>query len=68
VSGTAQALHEALTMPDAERLRRGALLAKASAAAPPQEWFADQLSALDAAARRPQAAKPAPGPGSPAGR
>jgi trehalose 6-phosphate synthase len=62
VTGTAKALHEALSMPDAERRRRGALLAKAGAAAPPQEWFADQVSALDAATRG------ASGPASPAGR
>ena len=62
VTQTAQALHEALSMPDAERMRRAALLAEAGAARPPQQWFADQLSALDAATRR------APGPASPAGR
>ena len=62
ISETARALHEALEMPDAERLRRCALLARASSAAPPHEWFADQLSALDVAARR------AHGPASPAGR
>jgi len=46
VTETAQALHDALGMPDSERLRRCALLATASAAAPPQEWFADQVSEL----------------------
>jgi len=46
VSGTAEALHQALTMPDAERLRRGALLAKACSAAPPDQWFAAQVNAL----------------------
>ncbi|HEY6278766.1 MAG TPA: trehalose-6-phosphate synthase [Streptosporangiaceae bacterium] len=51
VTETARALHEALTMPDAERLRRSALLATASAAAPPQEWFADQVSELAAVNR-----------------
>ena len=56
LTGTAQALHEALSMPDAERHRRAALLAEASAASPPQAWFADQLSALDVAAQ------PASGP------
>src|SRR5215469_3650498 len=61
VTQTAKALHEALTMPDAERLRRAALLADAAVVQPPQEWFADQLSALDAAAR------PAPEPASAAG-
>ncbi len=47
VTATAQALHEALCMPDAERQRRGALLTEASAACPPAEWFAAQLSALE---------------------
>jgi len=61
VTQTATALHEALTMPDAERLRRAALLADAAPAEPPQEWFADQLSALDAATRE-------RGPASAAGR
>jgi len=62
VTGTAKALHEALSMPDAERKRRAALLAEEGAASPPQEWFADQVSALDAAVRQ------ARGPASPAGR
>jgi trehalose 6-phosphate synthase len=61
VSGTAKALHEALRMPAAERLRRCGLLASASSSSPPHEWFADQLSALEAAARR------AHGPASAAG-
>jgi trehalose 6-phosphate synthase len=52
VSGTAQALHQALTMPDTERLRRCTLLATAGSSTPPHAWFAGQLSALDAAARR----------------
>jgi len=43
---TAQALHEALTMSDAERVRRSAALAAAAAAMPPSRWFADQLRAL----------------------
>ena len=58
LTGTAKALHEALSMPDAERNRRAALLATASAACPPQEWFADQVSALDVMTRR--ASEPAP--------
>jgi len=62
ITQTARALHEALTMPDAERKRRAALLAEAGAAHPPQEWFADQLRALDAATAR------ARGPASPAAR
>ena len=56
VTATAQALHEALCMNDAERQRRGALLTEASAACPPAEWFAAQLSALEkavGAGRRP---------------
>src|SRR6516164_5329051 len=60
VSATAQALHEALSMDSAERNRRGALLAQASAACPPQRWLAGQLSALEATAKAtPQPAQPA---------
>jgi len=62
VTQTANALHEALTMPDAERRRRAALLAEAGAEHPPQQWFADQVSALDAATR------PERGPARSAGR
>jgi trehalose 6-phosphate synthase len=47
VSATAQALHEALSMNDEERNRRAALLAQASAARPPAQWLAAQLTALD---------------------
>jgi trehalose 6-phosphate synthase len=47
VSGTAAALHQALTMPDAERRRRCAAMAKAASALPPAQWFADQLAALN---------------------
>jgi trehalose 6-phosphate synthase len=47
VSQTAQALHEALAMSDAERTRRSAALAEAATAMPPTRWFADQLHALD---------------------
>ncbi len=46
VSATAAALHEALSMSDAERARRSARLAQAGAAVPPARWFADQLTAL----------------------
>ncbi|MFF0063708.1 trehalose-6-phosphate synthase [Streptomyces sp. NPDC005279] len=46
VTGTADALHEALTMPDNERLRRTERLAAAATALPPQKWFLDQLQAL----------------------
>jgi trehalose 6-phosphate synthase len=47
VTGTAEALHEALMMTDSERRRRRASLARAAAALPPARWFADQLAALD---------------------
>ena len=47
VSGTAQALHQALLMTDSERKRRSSSLAKAAAALPPAQWFADQLAALE---------------------
>jgi trehalose 6-phosphate synthase len=46
VTATAAALHEALSMSDAERARRSARLAAAGAAVPPARWFADQLAAL----------------------
>jgi trehalose 6-phosphate synthase len=51
VTATAQALHQALSMNDAERQRRGALLTEASSACPPADWFAAQLSALETAVR-----------------
>ena len=47
VTGTAEALHEALIMEDSERRRRAAALAREATALPPAKWFADQLSALD---------------------
>jgi trehalose 6-phosphate synthase len=47
VSGTAQALHEALLMTDPVRKSRSRSLARAAAALPPTQWFADQLAALD---------------------
>jgi trehalose 6-phosphate synthase len=47
VTGTAEALHEALIMEDSERRRRAAALAQAASALPPGKWFADQLGALD---------------------
>ena len=46
ISATADALHEALSMSDAERAGRSARLAAAGAAVPPARWFADQLAAL----------------------
>ncbi len=46
ISGTAEALHRGLTMPDSERKRRTALLAAAGGALPPTEWLNSQLDAL----------------------
>jgi trehalose 6-phosphate synthase len=46
VTQTAEALHQALTMPDAERHRRRAALAEAGSALPPTAWFQAQLDAL----------------------
>jgi trehalose 6-phosphate synthase len=47
VAATAAALHEALGMSDAERIRRSRSLAQAAGAVTPSRWFADQLAALD---------------------
>ncbi|MFD9596180.1 trehalose-6-phosphate synthase [Kitasatospora sp. NPDC059973] len=47
VIATAEALHTALTMPEGERADRTKRLAAASTALPPQQWFLDQLTALD---------------------
>ncbi|MFE9255771.1 trehalose-6-phosphate synthase [Streptomyces sp. NPDC006879] len=46
VSETARALHEALTMPPAERTVRTKRLAAAATAMPPRRWFEEQLTAL----------------------
>ncbi|WP_427920899.1 alpha,alpha-trehalose-phosphate synthase (UDP-forming) [Streptomyces sp. cg40] len=46
VIGTADALHEALTMPHEERAERTKRLAVAATALPPAQWFLDQLNAL----------------------
>ncbi|WP_069817361.1 alpha,alpha-trehalose-phosphate synthase (UDP-forming) [Streptomyces sp. TP-A0874] len=46
VTGTADALHRALTMPVAERAERSQRLAAAATALPPQKWFLEQLAAL----------------------
>jgi len=48
VSGTADALHQALMMPADERKRRSRSLAAAAGAVPPAQWLASQLAALDA--------------------
>ena len=47
VSETAEALHQALTMPDDERRRRSAALAATAAAEPPARWLGDQLASLE---------------------
>ncbi len=47
VTQTAQALHDALGLSQAERSRRSAVLAAAAGTWPPTRWFADQLRALD---------------------
>ena len=46
VSATAEALHQALSMPHDERADRTKALAEAATALPPQQWFLDQLHAL----------------------
>jgi trehalose 6-phosphate synthase len=48
ITSTAQALHEALTMPGDERSSRTKRLAAAATALPPRRWFLDQLEALRA--------------------
>ncbi|HWG64546.1 MAG TPA: trehalose-6-phosphate synthase [Streptosporangiaceae bacterium] len=46
ITQTAEALHQALKMPDAERTRRRDSLARAASALPPTAWFQVQLEAL----------------------
>jgi trehalose 6-phosphate synthase len=46
VSGTADALHEALSASPAERRRRSALIASAAGRTAPAQWLAAQLEAL----------------------
>ncbi|OUD01064.1 trehalose-6-phosphate synthase [Streptomyces swartbergensis] len=46
VTGTAAALHEALSMAPEERAERSKRLAAAATALPPAQWFLDQLDAL----------------------
>ncbi|WP_329051427.1 trehalose-6-phosphate synthase [Streptomyces violaceus] len=48
VTGTAAALHEALSMGPEERAERAKRLAAAATALPPAQWFLDQLDALRA--------------------
>lgn len=47
VTGTADALHTALTLPEDERAERSKRLAAAATALPPAKWFLDQLHALE---------------------
>jgi len=47
ITETAEALHQALSMPDAERQRRSAALAATAAADPPARWLGGQLASLD---------------------
>jgi trehalose 6-phosphate synthase len=46
VTETADALHRALEMPDAERQRRSAALAATAASDPPARWLGGQLASL----------------------
>ncbi|WP_251093925.1 trehalose-6-phosphate synthase [Streptomyces sp. Caat 7-52] len=46
IGGTAEALHEALSLPAEERAARSKRLAAAATALPPARWFLDQLTAL----------------------
>ncbi|MGZ0203230.1 alpha,alpha-trehalose-phosphate synthase (UDP-forming) [Streptomyces sp. RM1] len=46
ITGTAQALHAALSMAAGERAERSKRLAAAATALPPAQWFLDQLHAL----------------------
>ena len=46
ITETAEALHQALVMPDAERQRRSAALAAIAAADPPARWLGGQLASL----------------------
>jgi trehalose 6-phosphate synthase len=46
ITETAEALHQALVMPDAERQRRSAALAAIAAAEPPARWLGGQLASL----------------------
>jgi trehalose 6-phosphate synthase len=59
VTQTAEALHQALSMPEAERQQRRAALAQAAAALPPTAWLQAQLDALDATAEPAGPASPA---------
>jgi len=47
ISETAEAIHQALSMPDAERQRRSAALAATATAFRPARWLGDQLARLE---------------------
>ncbi|MFF4491808.1 trehalose-6-phosphate synthase [Streptomyces sp. NPDC001544] len=47
ITGTAHALHQALTLPAGERAERTKRLTAAATALPPAQWFLDQLHALE---------------------
>jgi len=47
ISETAEALHRALAMPEAERRRRSDAIAAIAAASQPARWLGDQLAGLD---------------------
>ncbi|MGW2637577.1 alpha,alpha-trehalose-phosphate synthase (UDP-forming) [Streptomyces sp. NPDC001348] len=47
ITGTAHALHQALTMSEGERAERTKRLTAAATALPPAQWFLDQLHALE---------------------
>ena len=47
ITETAEALHQALSMPDAERRRRSAALAATAAADPPARWLGGQIASLN---------------------
>jgi trehalose 6-phosphate synthase len=51
ITETADALHQALVMPDAERQRRSAALAATAAADPPARWLGGQLASLGSGPR-----------------
>jgi trehalose 6-phosphate synthase len=46
ITGTAEALHQALSLDDGDRLARCERLAKAAGAHPPADWLRNQLDAL----------------------
>jgi trehalose 6-phosphate synthase len=52
VTGTADALHAALSMGDDERRERCARLASAAGAYPPSRWLSEQVAALDRSTTR----------------